>query len=92
VASVNYLREAAAHHSCVICGVEDSTIVLHHVRIGGNAGTGIKPPDHHGLEVCSACHTWAHLGERNSDYWKTLLAATHRQLDRWLKRGDLKLR
>lgn len=39
-----------------ICNFDETTTVLAHVRRGGVAGVGQKPPDICGIWSCSACH------------------------------------
>lgn len=43
-------------------------IVAHHVRIGMNGGTGIKPSDCYCVPLCAECHNRVHRGERT--FWK----------------------
>lgn len=80
------LRKAAKGKPCVICGQNDGTTVLHHIRTG-HGGMGCKPPDHHGIAVCRSCHEYLHDGGI-SDH-KTVLIAYLRQIDRWLADGVL---
>lgn len=81
------LRKAAKGKPCVICGQNDGTTVLHHIRVG-NVGIGTKPKDHYGIEVCADCHHYAHHAGI-CDY-KTLLIAHLRQVDRWINAGVFK--
>lgn len=81
------LRKSAKGKPCVVCGQNDGTTVLHHIRVGQNGGTGLKPPDTHGIAVCSGCHAYFH-GDGIKDY-KTMLIAYLRQVDRWVKAGAL---
>jgi hypothetical protein len=58
--SIN-LRHLAKGKSCQlrlvgICNFDSSTVVLCHIRRGGVAGVGQKPPDLCGLWACSECH------------------------------------
>ena len=39
-----------------ICNGDPETTVLAHIRRGGVAGVGQKPPDPCGVFACSACH------------------------------------
>jgi len=39
-----------------ICNFNRNTVVLCHIRRGGVAGTGYKPPDLCGVYGCSNCH------------------------------------
>lgn len=55
------LRKLAKDKPCQmrlpgICNFDSSTTVLAHVRRGGVAGFGQKPPDICGIWACSACH------------------------------------
>ena len=55
------LRKLARGKPCMvrlpgICNFDASTTVLAHVRRGGVAGMGQKPPDLCGVWACSACH------------------------------------
>ena len=80
------LRQQANGQTCVVCGSSNGTVVLHHIRVGGNGGMGLKPPDHHGIEVCARCHDWAHSPLTTVSDWKILLAAYQRQVERWIER------
>lgn len=81
------LRKAAEGQSCVMCGVSDNTICLHHIRTG-HLGIGKKPKDHRGIDLCSKCHTYVH-GDGIHDY-KAVLIAHLRQIDRWIEAGAFK--
>lgn len=55
------LRKAARGRQCMVrlpgvCNGDPSTTVLAHIRRGGVAGMGMKPPDLVGVWACSACH------------------------------------
>ena len=50
------LRKRAKGRACNIRGSTSESVVLAHLRVGGNAGIGIKPPDHHALHACYECH------------------------------------
>jgi hypothetical protein len=39
-----------------VCNFNPETTVLAHIRRGGVAGMGQKPPDLCGVHACSACH------------------------------------
>ena len=39
-----------------VCNFNPETTVLAHIRRGGVAGMGQKPPDLCGIHACSACH------------------------------------
>lgn len=79
------LRKAAKDQPCSMCGAESPSVVLHHIRAGGNAGMGMKPPDYHGVNLCAECHRYVHQ-EGRSDY-KLQLIAYQRQVERWLADG-----
>ena len=51
-----------------MCGAEDGSTVLHHIRTG-HLGIGKKPKDHRGIDLCSKCHTYVH-GDGIHDYDK----------------------
>lgn len=55
------LRKLAEHQPCYarlcpFCRPETGNVVLAHMRVGGNAGTGLKPPDVCGFPACNWCH------------------------------------
>ena len=55
------LRKWAAGKSCQVrisgvCNFNPETTVLAHIRVGGVAGMGMKPPDMAAVLACSACH------------------------------------
>jgi len=55
------LRKLAKGKACQlrlpgVCNFYIETTVLAHVRRGGVAGYGEKPPDLCGIHACSACH------------------------------------
>lgn len=81
------LRKAAKGKPCVICGQNDGTTVLHHIRVG-HYGIGVKPNHHSGIECCHECHSHLH-GAGINDY-KTMLIAHLRQVDRWINAGVFK--
>lgn len=81
------LRKAADGQSCVMCGVSDNTICLHHIRTG-HLGIGKKPKDHRGIDLCASCHAYVH-GDGIHDY-KAVLIAHLRQIDRWIEAGAFK--
>ena len=39
-----------------VCNFDPATTVLAHIRRGGVAGVGQKPPDLCGVHACSSCH------------------------------------
>jgi len=65
------------HYPCVFCGIENGTVVGHHVRIKGTCGTGLKPSDIQVIPVCyvdhAHCHDGLHTIERQTEkllqYW-----------------------
>lgn len=81
------LRKNAQDAECSMCGRLDGTTVLHHIRAGGNAGMGTKPPDWHGVNLCHVCHDYVHH-EGRADY-KLQLIAYQRQWDKWLADGTV---
>lgn len=54
------LRKLAQGQSCQVrlpgCLFGSETVVLAHVRRGGTAGVGQKPPDLCGVYACANCH------------------------------------
>lgn len=55
------LRRLAKHKECQVripghCNHNFETVVLAHIRRGGVAGVGQKPPDLCGVWACSGCH------------------------------------
>ena len=55
------LRKLAESQPCYLrlypfCDCDSQKTVLAHIRIGGNAGTALKPPDVCGVPACNACH------------------------------------
>lgn len=71
-----------------MCGKNDGTTVLHHLRVG-TVGMGKKPPDYHGVNVCFGCQDFFHH-EGISNH-KLQLIAYLRQIDQWLADGLLVL-
>jgi hypothetical protein len=56
------LRQFARNKPCQVriygvCNYSPETTVLAHLRVGGVAGMGQKPPDIAGVFACSACHS-----------------------------------
>ena len=56
------LRKFAEGKACQLrligtCNFDPETTVLAHVRRGGVAGIGQKPPDIIGIHACEACHS-----------------------------------
>jgi hypothetical protein len=54
------LRELARGQDCQVrlpgCLYNSETVVLAHIRRGGTAGVGQKPPDLCGVYACAKCH------------------------------------
>lgn len=54
------LRELARGQDCQVrlpgCLYSSETVVLAHLRLGGTAGVGQKPPDLCGVYACACCH------------------------------------
>lgn len=59
---------------CVNCGIEDDTIVAHHLKhrhaphSGG--GTSMKANDYLTMPLCYTCHAKAHNGDRDILDWQ----------------------
>lgn len=53
-------RAFVRSHGCSVPGCPSLDIECAHVRVGGNAGTGIKPPDWSCISLCSECHAEQH--------------------------------
>ena len=56
------LRQFARGQDCQVriygvCNYNPETTVLAHIRLGGVAGMGQKPPDLAGVFACSSCHS-----------------------------------
>lgn len=50
-------RRSAKGRECDVPGCTDQeTVVLAHIRIAGNCGTGLKPPDDESLFLCRRHH------------------------------------
>ncbi len=50
-------RRSAQGRMCDVPGCEDTeTVVLAHIRLAGNCGTGLKPPDDESLFLCRHHH------------------------------------
>lgn len=81
------LRTLARGQECMvrlvgICNFNAETTVLAHIRRGGVAGAGQKPPDTCGVWACSACHDEidARANRFKSDIDGDILEALCRQL------------
>ena len=56
------LRQFARNKPCQVriygvCSYDDAQTVLAHLRVGGVAGMGQKPPDLAGVHCCGPCHS-----------------------------------
>ncbi len=75
-----------------VCNWDPSTTVLAHLRRGGVAGVGQKPPDLCAVLACSACHDWidgrvsvSHMFDE--DRYLYILDALCRTLKIWTDEG-----
>lgn len=73
------LRQFARNKPCQVriygvCSYDDEQTTLAHLRVGGVAGMGQKPPDIAGVFACSACHD-AIDGRRKTDLTRVQLEA-----------------
>lgn len=84
------LRNAARDESCVICGVEDGTVVLAHRNMPGDFGRGLKGPDWFGAHLCAACHREGDSARRKDYQWWEV--AVYRTLRRLFQQGHLEVR
>lgn len=83
------LRAAARGKPCVLCWSFNG-VVLHHLQVPGNHGTGRKPDDFPwGVRLCSKCHEHFHNDGR-SDH-KGMLQAMGNQLLAYLEEGVVKV-
>jgi hypothetical protein len=65
-------------------------VVLHHIRVAGSGGMGMKPPDFPwGVRVCGECHDYLHNDGRG-DY-KSMLIALGKQMAIYKSEGVLEL-
>lgn len=81
------LRKAAENMPCILCGDTGST-VLHHVRLSGNSGMGLKPPDFPwGIRLCAEHHRYMHY-EGRADY-KLVALAMGKQMQAYINEGLL---
>jgi hypothetical protein len=85
------LRKLAEHQPCYarlfpFCRPETGNVVLAHMRVGGNAGTGLKPPDVCGFPACNWCHAVID-GKTKQDIYtqEQLKAECHRAQNQWLE-------
>jgi hypothetical protein len=75
------LRTAARDQACVNCGAQDGTVVLAHLPMAGESGTGYKTHDWLGAHLCRRCHDIVDGPEGRDD-----IDLRHRVLVRTLKR------
>jgi hypothetical protein len=62
--------------NCYRAGSENVQVVAHHIRIGTNGGTGIKPGDNHCVPLCVDCHADLHqIGE--ATFWENAAKNPH---------------
>ena len=84
------LRKLAERQPCYMrlfpfCRTEPGNVVLCHLRVGGNAGTGIKPPDVCGVPGCSWCHAIIDGKTKQNIYSQAdLQAEMYRAQNQWL--------
>lgn len=84
------LRKLAEHQPCYarlyqFCRQEPGSVVLAHMRIGGNAGISLKPPDVCGFPACNWCHAVID-GRTKQDFYteEQLQAECLRAQNQWL--------
>lgn len=85
------LRKLAETQPCYarlyqFCRQEPGSVVLAHMRIGGNAGTSLKPPDVCGFPACNWCHAVID-GRTKQDFYteEQLQAECLRAQNQWLE-------
>ncbi len=88
------LRKAAAGESCVLCGIQDGTIVLCHLPLnawGFGSGKALKCPDWLGAHLCHRCHSDVDSEKfrRDAELRGKVLAAT---LARLFDNGTLQIK
>lgn len=81
------LRKKARGQECFVriprvCNFDPETTVLAHIRRGGVAGIGQKPPDICGVACCSACHDV--IDARNKVGFAQIDGYILEGLNRWL--------
>ena len=74
--------------SCVACGKAAPSEAAH-VRLGTDAGVGIKPSDRYSVSLCTSCHELQHrFGELR--FWSVLrIDPLNVALRLWTVSGDL---
>ena len=59
---------------CSSCGIDDDTIVPHHLKHRwapyGGGGAGLKANDHLVMPLCFTCHNKAHSGDADVLDWQ----------------------
>lgn len=76
----NYVRGKPCYARLDGCSYDPSQTVLAHLRIGGVAGMGQKPPDVCAMPMCAACHDLA-------DGRRSVVGATSVEVKAALLRG-----
>lgn len=89
------LRKFAAGKPCMlrmpgVCNFNEETTVLAHIRRGGTAGVGMKPPDMCAIWACSNCHDLIDQRNRRGDdqYDSDILRALCQQLE-WYEKHEV---
>lgn len=90
------LRKLAKGQPCYLqylgCRRDSQYTVLAHIRIGGTAGMGMKPPDVCAVPACDHCHDW--LDSRNMAHgslnYEQILCAQNQWLAHLWNNGILK--
>ena len=93
------LRDSARGQLCQLrfpgCNGDPETTVLAHLRLGGIAGVGLKPPDVCAVFACSDCHslldgrTPIRSAMDPAEFWKCTLKGHLRTLKFWTENGYL---
>jgi len=90
------LRRMARGQECKVriigvCNHNPETTVLAHIRRGGVAGVGQKPPDLVGVWACSSCHDYidGRAWTNYAEVWPDVLDAMCRTLAEVSKEVDL---
>ena len=64
---------------CADCGIEDSTIVPHHIIGIGQGSMGSKASDYEAMPLCYKCHLAIHSPDSNKDAQHNWVADTLRK-------------